>query len=237
LIAIPAIDLRGGQAVQLVGGVRGSERVRIPDPLSVAAHWAGAGFGALHIIDLDAAFRDGDNRATVNRLVSESGLVCQVGGGVRDDSAIEELIAAGAHRIIIGTRAIEDTAWLLDAALAWPDQLVVAADVRDGHIVTRGWTHDTDIDATAFVTGLDALSLAAILVTDVGREGREQGVDVEMFTGLAKCTRLPLHAAGGISSIEDLRALRDGGIAAAILGMALYTGRLDPITAALEFGS
>lgn len=236
MIAIPAVDLKDGNAVQLVGGVPGSDRITLPDPVSVARRWCEAGFTMLHTVDLDAALGRGDNHEVVARIIEESGMQCQVGGGVRDDAAVRSLLDAGTTRVIVGTRAIEDPAWLEHAARQWPERLVVAADVRDGRIVTRGWTHDTGVDATAFIASLASLPLAAVLVTDVGREGRELGVDHELFGRIRGCTDLAIQAAGSIASIDDLNGLRDAGVDAAILGMALYTGTLDATTAAREFG-
>lgn len=237
MIAVPAIDLRGGMAVQLVGGEPDSERVRIPDPLSVAQRWAAAGFTELHVVDLDAALGDGSNRAAIETLIAGCGLPCQVGGGIRDDEAVDSMMRSGARRVIVGTRAIEDGGWLRTAAARWPDRLLVAADVRDGRIVVRGWRQSTNLEAEAFVKSLDTIPLAGVLVTDVGREGRQQGADVDLFARLAACTRLPLQAAGGITTGADLRALRDAGVSRAILGMAIYSGRLDPDATAKEFGS
>lgn len=237
MIALPAIDLRGGQAVQLVGGVPGSERVRLPDPVRVARRWIDAGFAGLHIVDLDAALGEGGNRDAVRALLADSTVPCQVGGGVRDDEAVNALAEAGAERIIAGTRAIEDRPWLEQTTAAYPGTIVVAADARAGHIVTRGWTRATDLDAGDFLDSLDGLSLAGVLVTDVGREGRQQGVDVGLFERLARRASCPLQAAGGIASIDDLRALEALGVAAAVLGMALYTGGIDAATAAREFAT
>lgn len=237
MIAVPAIDLRGGMAVQLVGGRPGSERVRIPDPLSLANRWSSAGFTELHVVDLDAALADGDNRTVIATLLRKSGLPCQVGGGIRDDDAVDAMLQTGARRVIVGTRAIEDPEWLAKVADRRPRRLVVAADARDGHVVTRGWTRSTDLVVEDFVKSLEGLPLAGILVTDVGREGRQEGADVALFARLAASTGVPLQAAGGITTTEDLRALRDAGVSRAILGMAIHTGTLDPDETAQEFGS
>jgi phosphoribosylformimino-5-aminoimidazole carboxamide ribotide isomerase len=188
-------------------------------------------------VDLDAALGVGDNRGAAAMLVRECGLPCQVGGGIRDEEAIAAVFDAGATRAIVGTRAIEDAAWLRAAAQRWPGRLVVAADVRDGRVVTRGWTHDTALHAGEYIARLDPLPLAGVLVTDVGREGRQEGIDLQLFAFLAGGTSLPLQAAGGVTTLDDLRGLRDAGVTRAVLGMALYTGRLDPETTAREFGS
>lgn len=235
MIAIPAVDLRDGQAVQLVGGAPETERVRLPDPVAVAQHWVATGFGALHVVDLDAALGHGDNRTIVDRIVTVAGVPCQVGGGLREEAAIDAL--GGVTRLIVGTRAVEDRDWLERVAAANPGRLVVAADVRDRRIVTRGWTRDTRLDAVTFLRSLDALPLAGVLVTDVGREGRLEGVDASLFAGLVRATRHPLQAAGGISTMDDLRRLRDAGVAAGILGMALYTGSIPADQVAREFGT
>lgn len=228
-----AIDLRDGAAVQLVGGDPADERVRLPDPASVARRWIDAGFRRLHAVDLDAALGQGDNApalAAVARACRGRASL-RVGGGIRDDHAIDRTLGLGAGEVIVGTRAVEDPAWLRSAARARPGRLVAAADVRDGVVLTRGWTGATELDAAAFLRELDALPLGGVLVTDVGREGREAGIDAGLFRRLAGATSHPLAAAGGIASAADLEALAAAGVDGAVLGMALYTGRLDPAAA------
>lgn len=228
-----AIDLRDGAAVQLVGGDPDAERIRLPDPARVARRWLDRGFRHLHVVDLDAALDAGDNGAGI-QAISEAirgRATLQVGGGLRDDAAVERVLALGADRAVVGTRAVEDRPWLDAAARRFPDRLVVAADVRARQIVTRGWTATTGEDAVAFVAGLDPLPLAGVLVTDVGREGRQEGVDVERFRELVGATRHPLIAAGGVTTAGDLGALAGAGAAGVVLGMALYSGRLDPADA------
>ena len=231
-----AIDLRGGVAVQLVGGVPGSEKIREPDPVALAARWLEAGFDAIHVVDLDAALGDGENAAVVaaiSRAVRGRALL-QVGGGIRDDDAVARALEL-ADRAIVGSRAVEDRAWLEAVARRWPERLVVAADVAGGRVLSRGWTTSTGLDAGAFVAGLDPLPLAGVLVTDVDREGRQAGIDAGLFRGLAAGTRHPVLAAGGVTGADDIETLRSAGAAGAVLGMALYTGRLDP--ADLNLGS
>jgi phosphoribosylformimino-5-aminoimidazole carboxamide ribotide isomerase len=159
----------------------------------------------------------------------------QVGGGVRDDEAADSLLAAGAARIVVGTRAVEDRPWLEALALRHPERIVVAADVRDGRIVTRGWRAESGLDGCAFVRSLDDLPLAAVLVTDVSREGRMEGIDAGRFRSLVESTRHPLLAAGGIAGEKDLRELEACGAAGAVLGMSLYTGAVDGAAVATEF--
>ncbi len=233
-----AIDLRGGAAVQLVGGDPENEPVRLPDPAAVARHWLQRGFRHLHVVDLDAALSVGDNQDAIAAIAevarTDGAATLQVGGGVRDTDAVERVLALGADRVVAGTRAVEDRDWLEQAAAAFPGRIIVAADVRDGRIVTRGWTETTNRDAAAFITTLDPLPLAGVLVTDVGREGRQAGIDIDRFRTLTAASRHPLIAAGGITDPADLGALAVAGAAGAVLGMALYSGRLDP-AAALDF--
>jgi phosphoribosylformimino-5-aminoimidazole carboxamide ribotide isomerase len=235
VIALAALDLRGGRAVQLVGGVPGTERVRLDSPLEVAAHWVDCGFRGLHVVDLDAALGAGDNRGLTTRLLELCPVPVQVGGGLRDDDSVQAMLDTGAVRAIVGTRALEDPAWLERLATRHPDRIVVAADLRDGVVVTHGWTADTRIRPDRLLAELATLPLAAILVTDVGREGRVQGVDRSLFANLAAGTTHPLQAAGGIRDVADLRALSSAGVRGAVLGMALYTGAIDARATATEF--
>ncbi len=226
MILWAAIDLRAGRVVQLVGGRPGSERVSLPDPAAVARRWVAAGFEALHVIDLDAALGTGDNRAAIAAILEAVDVPVQVGGGLRADAAIDAVLDAGATRAVAGTRAVEDPTWLRSIAARHPGKVVVAADVRGGRIVTRGWTADTARDAADFLRALDDLPLAGVLVTDVDREGAMTGVDGDRFRSLAAATRHPLVAAGGIRDLADLETLRRAGAAGAVLGMALYTGAI-----------
>jgi phosphoribosylformimino-5-aminoimidazole carboxamide ribotide isomerase len=237
VIAIPAVDLRAGRAVQLVGGRYDDERVSLPDPASVARGWQDAGFTALHVVDLDAALGLGDNRAAIGSILERVQVPVQVGGGVRDDDAAAALLDLGAAHVVVGTRAVEDRRWLEALCARHPGRVIVAADVRDGIIVTRGWTEGAGVTGEAFVASLDDLPLAAVLVTDVSREGRMVGADIDRFARLAAASRQPLQAAGGIGGVDDLIALERAGAAAAVLGMALYTGALEPATILREFAT
>lgn len=236
MIAIPALDLREGACVQLVGGDYAREAVRLADPLAVAADFAAAGFAHLHVVDLDAATGRGSNRAVVEALLAADGASIQCGGGARDDAALDALLAAGAARVVVGTRALEDPAWLRAAAARAPGRLVVAVDVRGRDVATRGWQGALARPPGEVLASLEALPLAGVLVTAVHREGRLEGPDLALVETVAAATRHPVQAAGGIASPADLRALADRGAAAAVLGMAIYTGALDPRAVAEEFG-
>jgi phosphoribosylformimino-5-aminoimidazole carboxamide ribotide isomerase len=236
---IPAIDLRDNACVQLVGGSYDHERVRIPNPVAVAKEWARLGFARIHLVDLDAATGRGSNRQMITSILgalpTENHFRIQCGGGVRDLETIAELLAAGASEVVVGTRAIEDRAWLEDAVSRYPNRLVVAADARAGQLVTRGWSETGSVNVIDFIDELAALPLAGILVTAVEREGRMEGPDLTLMQQIALRSRLPLQASGGVRGIGDLRELAEQGVSAAIVGMALYTGALDPQTIIEEF--
>ena len=233
---IPAIDLRDGACVQLVGGSYADERVRIADPLAVAENWAEMGFGRIHLVDLDAATGRGSNRETVKAILDARGPTqVQCGGGVRDLAAITELFAAGASEVVLGTRAIEDRPWLDDVVLRYPNRIIVAADTKGGRIVTRGWSEIDSRSVIDFIDELSVFPLAAILVTAVDREGRMEGPDLDLMEEIILRSTVPLQASGGVASIDDLHSLDELGVSAAIVGMALYTGSMDTQTIIEEF--
>lgn len=237
MIAIPAIDLRDGACVQLVGGAYEDERVRLDDPAAVARRWRELGFHALHVVDLDAATGRGCNDTIVERLLDQcDGAAVQVGGGVRSLERARALIAAGAARVVAGTRALEDRPWLEDVAAALPGRVVVAVDVRDARPVVRGWSSAVPHRVEELIASLDDLRLAALLVTAVDVEGRLRGPDLDLIARAVRAGRHPLIAAGGITTLDDLRALEALGVASAVIGMALYTGDMDAAACAAEFG-
>jgi len=236
MIAIPAVDLRGGQCVQLVGGDYDQEQVRLDDPLSVARDWVRAGFTRLHVVDLDAATGRGTNHELIRDLLREREVPVQVGGGVRDESRIERLVEDGADWIVVGTRAVEDEDWRRDMALRFPGRLIVAADVRERRVVTQGWAETSGINVIDFVESLRELPLAGVLVTAVHLEGRMQGTDLPLMEDVVEASSWPVYASGGVSSLDDMRALEHRGLSGAVLGMALYTGVLDPRRLAEEYG-
>lgn len=235
MIAIPAIDLRDGCCVQLVGGSFDDERIRRTDPLAVADEWIDAGFRCLHVVDLDAAMGTGSNLDVVEQLAASRGIDVRVGGGIRSEATIERLLNAGARSVVLGTRALQDRAWLATVAGQWPDRVIVAADARQGRVVTNGWTavgDDTTIDV---VHELEALPLAGFLVTAVDREGLMRGPDLDLISGAARATTHRVIASGGIASRSDLQALAQCGASATVIGMALYSGAIDARAVAQEF--
>jgi phosphoribosylformimino-5-aminoimidazole carboxamide ribotide isomerase len=245
--------------VQLVGGAYADEIVRIADPLAVAEKWTRLGFGRIHLVDLDAATGRGSNRAIVKAILEAclmegrvsapakagSGLGAepsrepapkvQCGGGVRDLATIEELFTMGASEVVVGTRAIEDRAWLEDVVVRYPNRIIVAADTRARQLLTRGWSETNPRKVLDFIDDLNSLPLAAILVTAVEREGRMEGPDLGLMQEIAIRSKPPVQASGGVRGVNDIRELAALGISAAIIGMALYTGKLDPQTIIEEF--
>ncbi|MDQ6718091.1 MAG: 1-(5-phosphoribosyl)-5-[(5-phosphoribosylamino)methylideneamino]imidazole-4-carboxamide isomerase [Gemmatimonadota bacterium] len=232
---IPAVDLREGKCVQLIGGSYEDERIRLDDPVAVAAKWEEAGFRRVHVVDLDAATGKGTNRALVEEIIRSTAMTVQVGGGIRDIDAIEELLGFGASAVVLGTRAIENRDWLEEASARFPGRIIVAADVKERNIVTRGWTESLALDVADAVRALSELPLAGLLITAVHREGLMSGPDIDLMREMSGETSLPLQASGGIGSEEDLRELAEIGIASAVVGMALYTGALDVESITREF--
>ena len=236
MIAVPAVDLRDGACVQLVGGEYAQERIRLADPVAVARTWADHGFRQLHVVDLDAATGRGSNAAVIRDILELDLLDVQVGGGVREDRDVERLLDGGASRVVVGTRALEDMAWLEEMAAQFPGQLMVAADVRERRVVTRGWSRTLPLAILDAVEEMNDLPLAGLLVTAVHLEGQMQGTDLPLMEDVAELARVPVYASGGVSTVHDLRALADRGVFAAVIGMALYTGAMDSRGVAEEFG-
>lgn len=232
---IPAIDLRDGACVQLVGGSYADERIRIEDAPAIADTWARLGFDRIHLVDLDAATGRGSNREIVRTILGKRQLEVQCGGGVRDIATIGELLGAGASEIVLGTRAVEDRVWLEEAVATYPNRIIVAADTKGRLIATHGWTEADSQNVIDFVDDVGSLQLAAILVTAIEREGRMEGPDLALMRDLALRSKIPLQASGGVRSIDDIRRLDGLGISAVVVGMALYTGALNPQTIIEEF--
>lgn len=250
MIAMPAVDLRDGACVQLVGGSYEREAVRVADPLGAARRWRALGFSALHLVDLDAATGRGSNDAVIERLVSDArgftrspdavpsgnGVTTQVGGGVRSEGRVAALLRAGATRVVAGTRALEDAQWLRDVAGAHPGRVLVAVDVRGDRPVVRGWSRALPRDLDSVLAELDDLPLAGLLVTAVHVEGQLAGPDLRLVRRVVRASLHRVIAAGGITSLDDLRALAGEGAWGAVIGMALYTGDMDAAACAAEFG-
>ena len=235
MIAIPALDLRGGACVQLAGGSYDQELIRIPDPVGVARAWRQYGFRHLHVVDLDAVAGRGNNSLEIQAVLGSTDAEVQVGGGIRNRDLIEQSLSDGAQRVVIGTRALEDPDWLADMAVLYPGSIVVAADVRGRKVLSHGWTRTHPKLVLDLIDDLSGLPLAGVLVTAVHREEAMNGTDLPLMEDLADAADFPIFASGGLGSLTDLRALADRGVAAAIIGIALYSGAMDPWVVAEEF--
>lgn len=236
MIAIPAVDLKAGRCVQLVGGRPEDERISLPDPVEVARGWWALGFGALHVVDLDAALGSGDNVAVLREVASATPAVTQAGGGVRDDARADVLLASGVDRVVVGTRAVADPDWLAALASRHPERVVVAADTRDSYVVTQGWTERSGFTVADFLQRLEGLPLAGVLATDVGKEGRMQGMDRLAVARTLRWSTHPVTISGGVTTEDDIAWLEEAGAYGAVLGMALYTGTLDAERVAARWG-
>jgi len=236
MIATPAVDLKGGRCVQLVGGRPEEERVSLPDPVAVARRWYEMGFSTLHLVDLDAALASGDNSAMLQTLLSATPATTQVGGGIRDDARVDALLEAGADRVVIGTRALEDPDWFVALVRRLPRRVMVAADTRSGYVLTQGWTQQSNLTVTDFLRRLDGLPLAGVLTTDVGQEGRLQGLNRQALARTLSRSTHPIWISGGVTTEDDLEWLDQHSAAGAVLGMALYTETLSAASVAARWG-
>jgi len=235
MIAIPALDLRGGACVQLAAGSYDQELIRIPDPVGVAIAWRQYGFRHLHLVDLDAVAGRGNNAPEVQAVLAATDAEVQLGGGIRTREMIQRSLDDGAQRVIIGTRALEDLDWLAEVSSLFPGSVIVAADVRDRKILSHGWTRTQPRLMLDLVQELNGLPLAGVLVTAVHREEAMRGTDLPLIEDVAEAADFPVFASGGLGSLTHLRALADRGVAAAVVGMALYSDAMDPWVVAEEF--
>jgi phosphoribosylformimino-5-aminoimidazole carboxamide ribotide isomerase len=219
---IPAVDVLEGRVVRLAGGRRERVTIEAGDPQEVAARFAMEGAGRLHVVDLDGAFSGSPTPGLVERLAG-AGIPIQVGGGFRHPQAVSDALAAGAERVIVGTAAVSEE--LLEGALEVAgDRLVVAVDVADGRVAVSGWVKTADVDPVELARRCRATGVARLLVTSTTRDGLLRGPDIELLERLVE-VGLPVIAAGGVSSTDDLRVLRDIGCEGAVTGSALLTGR------------
>jgi phosphoribosylformimino-5-aminoimidazole carboxamide ribotide isomerase len=224
---LPALDVLEGRCVRLAGGDRNRVTVEGGDPEAAAARFAAAGAGFLHLVDLDGAFSGTRTRGLVERIVvAAPGTPIQVGGGYRTLDAVEDALAAGAARVMVGTAALAP-GFLAAAVERFGDRLVVAVDARDGRVVADGWTTESSLSATELARRSAGAGVARLLVTSATRDGSLAGPDLGLLREVIDASGLPVMAAGGIASADDLVRLRDAGCAGAVLGSALWTGRLS----------
>ncbi len=235
---IPAIDLKDGQCVRLRKGVMSDSTVFSDDPVAVAGQWVAQGARRLHLVDLNGAFAGEPVNGAVVKQIAKAfpDLPIQIGGGIRSLDVIEHYRAAGVKFVIIGTQAVREPEFVREACRAFPGSVIVGLDARDGKVAVAGWADVTDVEATDLARQFEADGVSAIVYTDIERDGMMQGVNVEATVAMAKASRLPVIASGGITNLTDIQALlsrsREGsGICGAITGRAIYEGTLDLVEA------
>ncbi|MDR9428782.1 MAG: 1-(5-phosphoribosyl)-5-[(5-phosphoribosylamino)methylideneamino]imidazole-4-carboxamide isomerase [Salibaculum sp.] len=229
MILYPAIDLKDGHAVRLLRGDMEKSTVFNEDPAAQARAFVAAGCEWLHLVDLNGAFAGAPvNAAPVEAILRDCKVPAQLGGGIRDMATIETWVAKGLERVILGTVAVEDPALVREAARAFPGRVAVGIDARGGRVATRGWAEVTDVDATELAKSFEDAGVAALIYTDINRDGAMSGPNVAATAALARAVRIPVIASGGVASLDDLAALKASGvIAGAISGRALYDGAID----------
>lgn len=225
---LPAIDLQNGQAVRLYQGDYNQQTVYSADPCAVARGFAAAGAGGLHVVDLDGA-RDGSlaNFETVAALAAQSGLAVEVGGGIRTEERIQKYLKLGAARVILGTIAVQDFAFTQRMAQKYGERIAVGVDAKDGLVATHGWLRLSQLNGPEFCRQLAGAGVRTVIYTDIARDGAEQGANLAVYRQLCRIPGLRVIASGGVSGLEEIRELSAMGAWGAILGKALYTGRLS----------
>ena len=228
MLILPAIDVRGGQCVRLRQGDYAQETVFGADPAALARRWTDLGATFLHIVDLDGA-RAGRpvNGPSIRGIVEAAGVPCQLGGGLRSEEHIGEALSWGVTRVVLGTRALQDPAWCEQMAQHFPGRIVLGLDARRGKLATDGWLETTELTTLDAARRCASWPLAALVYTDIGRDGMLEGPDVEGTRALADVVPFTVIASGGVSSVEDVYRLRRAGVQACIIGRALYEGRVD----------
>jgi phosphoribosylformimino-5-aminoimidazole carboxamide ribotide isomerase len=233
----PAIDLKDGVCVRLLRGDMKTATSFNDDPADQALRFQAMGFEALHVVDLNGAF-DGHavNHNAVASILDAMQAPVQLGGGIRDMATIERWLDAGISRVILGTAAVRDPALVKEAARAFPGQVAVGIDARDGRVAVHGWAETTAMAAVELARAFEGCGVAALIVTDIGRDGTKTGVNIELTGEMADAVSIPVIASGGVRNIADLKALKSRPgrpIEGAILGRALYDGDIDPTEALL----
>jgi phosphoribosylformimino-5-aminoimidazole carboxamide ribotide isomerase len=223
----PAIDIRAGRCVRLRQGDYAQETVFGADTAAMARRWVEDGATYLHLVDLDGA-REGRpvNGDSVRAIVQASGVPCQLGGGLRTREHIAEALGWGVARVIIGTKALQSPQWLAEMCTAFADKIVLGIDARDGRVATQGWLETSAMTALDFARTLAHLRLAALVYTDIGRDGMMQGANVAAMAAMVRAVPVPVIASGGVTTLDDIRRLAAAGLAGCIVGRALYEGQL-----------
>jgi phosphoribosylformimino-5-aminoimidazole carboxamide ribotide isomerase len=232
LILYPAIDLQDGNCVRVVHGDLSTATVFNTSPAAQARAWVEGGFHWIHVVDLNGAVSGrAVNHAAVEDILNAVSVPVQLGGGIRTMADIEGWIEAGVSRVILGTVAVRQPEIVHEAAKAWPEQIAVSVDVRKGKVAVQGWTEDSDLDAITVARRFEDVGVSALIITDIDRDGALMGFNVEAFGAIADAVAIPVIAAGGLATVDDiirLKARQGAAIAGAVLGRALYNGAIVP---------
>jgi phosphoribosylformimino-5-aminoimidazole carboxamide ribotide isomerase len=235
VILFPAIDLKEGQCVRLVRGDMAQATVFNDDPSAQARAFESQGFDYLHVVDLDGAFAGKPvNAEAVERMLARVSIPVQLGGGIRDMKVVRAWLEKGVSRVIIGTAAVTDPAFVKEAARVYPGRVAVGVDARDGRVAVDGWAKTSDLSAQDLGRRFEDAGVAAVVYTDIARDGVLKGLNIEATLALAEAVSIPVIASGGLASIADIARLTEpdcARLAGAIVGRALYDGRLDPAQA------
>lgn len=228
MILFPAIDLYDGKAVRLYKGRYDDMTVYSTDPPSVAKDFEAKGASAVHLVDLEGAkYGTTPNIDVVERIVKSSKLFTEIGGGIRDMDTVRRYLSRGVDRVILGTAAVENRAFLLEALSEFGGRIAVGADVKDGYIAVKGWTESSAVTLEAFMDDMQSIGAETVICTDISKDGAMSGTNLELYSALSEKYSLNITASGGVSSIEDVRRLREMGLYGAIIGKAYYTGDID----------
>ncbi len=223
----PAIDLRGGNCVRLLQGDYSRETVFGHDPAAMARRWVAEGASCLHLVDLDGA-RDGRsvNRDAIEAVVRAVDVPCELGGGIRDEETIGQMLDLGLSRLVIGTKALKDPAWFREMCRRFPERLAVGIDARDGRVATDGWLATSEVPATELAREISRQRIAAIIYTDIARDGMMAGPNFAAMDEMNRAVEVPVVASGGVTTADDVRRLAELGLAGCIIGRTLYEGKL-----------
>lgn len=228
MILYPAIDLYEGKAVRLFKGDYNQMTVYNENPLAVAQDFVRCGATHIHMVDLQGA-RDGTtpNLETVQKIKEQTGLFCEVGGGIRTMEVVDRYLSAGIDRVILGTAAVTDPDFLAAALAKYGEKIAVGIDIKDGRVAIKGWTETSDQDALTFCEKMEKAGISAIICTDISKDGAMQGTNHDLYKTLSEKFRLQIIASGGVSSLEDIQRLAAQNLHGAIIGKAYYSGSLD----------